>query len=89
LELFNDILTGISREASGGAAKPTRVAHIANMSYDKLAKYLGDLESRRMITVSPLELTDRGRSFLRDYNKIRDFVVQMKLDYVGEGGASI
>ncbi|WP_316504883.1 winged helix-turn-helix domain-containing protein [Nitrosopumilus sp.] len=45
-EIFNDILSGIDSESANGEVKPTRVAHIANMSYDKLSRYLEELNKK-------------------------------------------
>lgn len=84
LEIFNDILTGINDETTNGEVKPTRIAHIANMSYDKLAKYLDELKEKHLIINSPLVLTEKGKKFLQDYERIHDFVVQMKLEYIDE-----
>ena len=86
LEIYNDILNGISIDHANGEVRPTKIAHHANMSYDKLTRYLEDLQSKELITKSPLNVTDKGRKFLQDYEKIHDFVVQMKLDYL-EGGS--
>ena len=88
MEIFNDILNGINDEISSGDAKPTRVAHRANMSYDKLTRYLEELKTKQMITNSPLSITKKGRKFLQDYDKIHDFVTQMKLDYI-DGGSEM
>ena len=89
MEIFNDILNGINDETLGGDAKPTRIAHHANMSYDKLTRYLEELERKQMITNPPPNLTEKGRKFLQDYDRIHDFVIQMKLDYIedGDGGS--
>ena len=85
LEIFNDILKGINDEIFAGEVKPTKVGHRANMSYDRLTKYLKELEDDQLITNSPLNLTEKGRQFIQDYEKIKDFVNQMKIDYMNEG----
>lgn len=82
MEIYNDILNGIADEHANGEVKPTKIVHHANMSYDKLTRYLEDLQTKEMITKTPLDVTGKGRKFLQDYEKINDFVVQMKLDYL-------
>ena len=86
MEIYNDILNGIADEHTNGEVKPTKIAHYANMSYDKLTRYLEELQTKELIIKSPLNVTDKGRKFLQDYEKIYDFIVQMKLDYL-EGGS--
>jgi predicted transcriptional regulator len=84
LELYNDILTAVQYEATKGEVKPTRVQHLCNTSYDKMSKYLDELYNKKMIEKSPLSVTDRGKKFLQDYSKIKDFIKEMELEYVVE-----
>lgn len=83
MEIYNDILTAIKAELTNGEVKPTRVQTMSNLAYDKLIRYLNDLESKRMIVQNPLQLTERGYDFLRDYDRIRDFVAAMGVKYLG------
>jgi len=46
-----------------GEAKPTRVQSLSNLAYDKLMRYLAELERKTMITQNPLVITDRGHDF--------------------------
>jgi predicted transcriptional regulator len=82
LELYNDILSAIERELIEGGAKPTRVQSLSNLAYDKLVRYLDELESKKMISQDPLEITERGRDFLQDYDRIKGFVVEMGVKYL-------
>jgi predicted transcriptional regulator len=84
LEIYNDILNGIQKEAQEGEIKPTRIQHHSNMSYDKMSKYLKELESKKMITISPIQLTEKGEKFLNDYEKIKEFLSNMKIEYLKE-----
>ena len=83
LEIFNDILSTIQDESSYGEVKPTRIAHIENISYENLSKYLDELKVKYLITDSST-LTEKGRKFLQDYERIHNFVVQMKLESIDE-----
>ena len=76
MEIYNDILGAIKLELAEGEAKPTRIQAKSNLAYDKLTRYLGELESRQMITTDPLGLTVRGREFLQDYDRIKGFLGQ-------------
>lgn len=83
MEIYNDILSAIKVELTNGEAKPTRVQTLSNLAYDKLARYLNELESKRMIVQNPLRLTEKGHDFLQDYERIRDFMAAMGVKYFG------
>jgi predicted transcriptional regulator len=82
MEIYHDILSAIKRELINGEAKPTRVQSLSNLAYDKLVRYLTELEGRRMITQNPLVITDRGHDFLQDYDRIKDFLTEMGVKYL-------
>jgi predicted transcriptional regulator len=85
LELYNDILKAIGEEITNdddGVAIPTRVQLRCNLAYDKLTKYLDEMENRKMILQSPLLITEKGRDFLQDYDRISNFVLAMGIKYL-------
>lgn len=84
LEIYNDILNSIHKESLEGEVRPTRIQHQSNMSYDKMSRYLKELENKKLITVSPIQLTDKGHKFLNDYEKIREFLSEMQMEYLKE-----
>lgn len=89
MEIYNDILSAIRVELTSGEAKPTRVQTLSNLAYDKLARYLAELEGKAMITQVPLGITEKGRDFLQDYDRIRDFVAEMGVKYLDVSGREI
>lgn len=89
MEIYNDILSAISLELANGEAKPTRVQALSNLAYDKLVRYLDELECKKMITQDPLRMTEKGRDFLQDYDRIKDFVLDMGVKYLGVSGREI
>jgi predicted transcriptional regulator len=85
MELYNDILKAIINEITNyddNVAKPTRVQLRSNLAYDKFVRYLDELESKKMILKTPLLITDKGRDFLQDYDRISNFVVEMGIKYL-------
>lgn len=84
LEIYNDILNAIQKESQEGKVKPTRIQHQSNMSYDKMSRYLKELENKKMITISPIQLTGKGQKFLNDYEKIKEFLSDMQMEYLKE-----
>jgi predicted transcriptional regulator len=89
MEIYNDILSAIKVELTDGEAKPTRVQSLSNLAYDKLVRYLGELESKEMIVQNPLSITEKGHDFLQDYDRIRDFITVMNIKYFNFLGRKI
>jgi predicted transcriptional regulator len=89
MEIYNDILSAINVELTNGEAKPTRVQVLSNLAYDKLARYLDELEGRQMIVKNPLKITEKGRDFLQDYGRIQNFVVEMGVKYLDVSGREL
>jgi predicted transcriptional regulator len=83
MEIYNDILTAINLELTNGEAKPTRVQSLSNLAYDKLVRYLNELEVKKMIIQDPLQIIEKGQDFLQDYNRIKGFVLDMGIKYLG------
>ncbi|MCY1154064.1 MAG: hypothetical protein MOP50_544, partial [Nitrososphaera sp.] len=53
MEIYNAILSAINLELTNGEVKPTRVQSLCNLAYDKLVKYLNELEVKKMIIQDP------------------------------------
>ena len=83
MEIYNDILSAINLELTNGEAKPTRVQTLSNLAYDKLVRYLNELEGKKMVIQDPLQITEKGRDFLQDYDRIKGFVLDMGIKYLG------
>jgi predicted transcriptional regulator len=75
--IYVDIMRVIQRE--GNQTKPTRILYGANLSHDRLVKYLEELKTLGVIQESPLDedktysLTQKGIEFLNDFRKVEDF----------------
>ena len=75
MEIYHDILIGIERESkTRGLVKRTRVQQYSNLSYDKFSRYLNDMAAKGLVILSPLSITEKGREFVREYNRIRLFM---------------
>ena len=76
LRILVDILRVVEGE---GAAKVTHILYGANLSYDRLVKYLAELEGKGLIARREREgsavyvLTEKGRKFLREFRKVEKF----------------
>lgn len=75
LKILVDILNVIKQEKE---SKPTRILYKANLSHDRLNKYLEKLKSIGLIDEIEIEskkytLTEKGREFLKEFNKFEKF----------------
>lgn len=77
VNILHDILRTI--QSKGGKAKPTHILYGANLSHDRLKKYLDILEAEGFIKKieesgqSFYEITQKGLEFLSGYNKMKKF----------------
>ena len=77
IRIFADILTAIGKEK--GNAKPTHILYGANLSHDRLVKYLTQLKEQGLIEETgasdktTYSLTDRGIEFLKEFRKVSQF----------------
>jgi len=76
VQIMIDILKVIHKR---GKARPTHILYGANLSHDRLKKYLRELEENGLIIKEALggyvvyRLTSKGLRLLREYDKIRRF----------------
>jgi predicted transcriptional regulator len=74
--IYVDIMRVIQRE--GNMAKPTRILYGANLSHDRLVKYLDELKALGVIQESGIDekiysLTQKGTEFLNNFRKVESF----------------
>ena len=77
VSILRDILHTIQEK--GGRSRPTHILYGANLSHDRLKKYLDSLEAEQFIRKiqedgqSFYEITQKGLEFLSTYNKMKRF----------------
>ena len=76
MRIYVDIMRVIQRE--GNEAKPTRILYGANLSHDRLVKYLEELKGLGVIQESGSEdriysLTQKGIEFMNNFRKVESF----------------
>lgn len=74
--IYVDVMRVIQRENND--AKPTRILYGANLSHDRLIKYLEELKALGVIQESGTEdktfsLTQKGIEFLNNFRKVESF----------------
>ncbi|MGA8904833.1 MAG: winged helix-turn-helix domain-containing protein [Candidatus Bathyarchaeia archaeon] len=74
--IYVDIMHVIQRE--NNEAKPTRILYGANLSHDRLVKYLEELKALGVIQENGIDektysLTQKGIEFLNNFRKVESF----------------
>jgi len=81
--IFADILRAVQRD---GQAKVTHILYEANLSHERLIKYLGQLESSNLIQKHDdndrltYSITKQGETFLTEFRKMEQFAEAFGLD---------
>ncbi|NLT37408.1 MAG: hypothetical protein GXX95_04540 [Methanomassiliicoccus sp.] len=81
--IFADILRAVQAD---GPAKVTHILYKANLSHDRLTKYLVQLEETGLILKeqegdrSAYSITDKGKKFLMEFRKMEEFADAFGLD---------
>ena len=75
-QIFFDIITAVIDDTQNNESIVlTRIQVKCNTSYDKLTKYLAEMEDRGMIEKGKsITVTVRGMEFHRDYSRINDLI---------------
>ena len=75
-QIFFDVITAIIDDTQNNElVSPTRIQVKCNTSYDKLTKYLAEMEDRGMIEKGKsITVTVRGMEFHKDYSRINDLI---------------
>ena len=85
IRIYLDILRAV--EINGGKAKPTHVLQRANLSHDRLTKYLGELVQKNLVSENEdngnryYTLTLEGVKFLEELKKAESFVSGFGLSF--------
>jgi predicted transcriptional regulator len=74
--IYVDIMSVIQRE--NNQAKPTRILYGANLSHDRLIKYLEELKTLEVIQESGTDdkiysLTQKGIEFMNNFRRVESF----------------
>ena len=79
IQLYFDIVSAIVQDSQNNdSVSPTRIQFKCNTSYDKLTKYLLEMEKRNIIDrEKSLSVTDKRMQFHRDYSKINELIIDI------------
>ena len=80
LIIYGDLLAILNEESKNERIVLTHVQVRINVSFDRLKKYIGNLVELGLIEDEiSLKLTEKGREYLREYERVLDFIKRMGL----------
>lgn len=76
LQIYYDIFTAIIKDKQdNGEISNTRIQFKSNTSYDKLLKYLDEMNQKGIIKKGKqIEVTETGMQFYNDYSRVNDLI---------------
>lgn len=83
LELYYAVLDAMRMDLiNNDIVKPTRIQFLVGTSYDKLTTYITELEKKKLVTIEPLLITEKGQKFLKEYDKIEDLTKKLGIKFL-------
>jgi predicted transcriptional regulator len=82
-EIYADIMLAIKEDAlRNGEARATRVQTMSNVPYSRFKEYLEVLRSKGLLSIveTTIALTPAGLAYLKDYEKVKEFLITFGLD---------
>ncbi len=78
--IYGDLLSVLNDESKNERIVLTRVQVKINVSYDRLKKYIVNLKDLGLIEdETSLRLTEKGKQYLKEYEKVLSFIKRMGL----------
>ena len=79
IQIFFDIVTAIIDDTQNNESiSPTRIQFKCNTSYDKLTKYLEEMEKKEIIQKErSISVTEKGMQFHKDYSRINELINEL------------
>ena len=76
IQIFFDIVTAVIDDTQNNEyVSPTRIQFKCNTSYDKLTKYLEEMEKKEIIQKEKsISVTEKGMQFHKDYSRINELI---------------
>jgi len=76
LQIYFDVISAILIEKQDNEEiSKTRLQHKSNTSYDKLLKYLGEMNQKGLIKMeNEIDTTELGTKFHQDYSSVNDLI---------------
>ena len=75
-QIFFEVITAVIDDTQNNeSVSPTRIQIKCNTSYDKLTKYLEEMEKKEIIQKEKsISVTEKGMQFHKDYSRINELI---------------
>ena len=83
IQIFFDIVTAVIDDTQNNeSVSPTRIQFKCNTSYDKLTKYLEEMEKNGIIQKEKsISVTEKGMQFHNDYSRINELINELTKNF--------
>ncbi len=81
LKIYGDLLRVLNSESKTEKIVLSQVQVQINVPFDRLKKYILDLRDLGLIEEETLNLTKKGKQYLKEYENILEFMKRMGLTY--------
>ena len=82
MKIYGDLLAILHSEDNKEEIVLTRLQVKLNVPFDRLKQYLNEIRELGLIEdESPPKLTKKGKQYIREYQKVLDFMKRMGLEY--------
>jgi len=85
LRIYGDLLSVLRSEINNEKVVLTHIQNRINVPFDRLKNYITELTNLGLIEdETSLKLTQKGKEFLQEYERIVDFMKRMGLRYTNK-----
>jgi predicted transcriptional regulator len=82
MKIYNDLLSLLQSEDNKEGIVLTQLQLKLNVPFDRLKQYLTQLKELDLIEdETSLKLTEKGKQYIREYQKVLDFMERMGITY--------
>ena len=82
LKIYSDLLYALKSASSAEKIVLTQIQVRIKVPFDRLKIYIADLVNLGLIQdETSLKLTEKGRRYLKEYERVLDFIKRMGLSY--------
>jgi len=82
MKIYGDLLSILNNESKTEKIVLTHIQVRINVPYDRLKNYIYELKDLDLIQdVTSLKLTDKGKQYIEEYEKVLEFMKRMGITY--------
>jgi predicted transcriptional regulator len=82
LKIYGDLLSALYSESNAEKIVLSQIQVKIKVPYDRLKTYITELVNLGLVQdATSLKLTEKGMQYLREYEKVLDFMKRMGLSY--------